>query len=294
MKDNEKKKDRKSLYLVIAIVCMALFGITILSLNKGDSNPTTGDVVNTFVITPEYYSNLPSKPENFDVVKALRQQGVIEDVPERIDETYWKQVDWFPLPETFLDAVENTANTQYHPWWCVGFYDAQITGRIENIDRGTTFTQRVWMRTMPGSRLDFGVKLVPSYPSKKEMIGSRKYGTEDRTIFQDIEVAREHIKAKILRICSDSNNCENTDTTVLGWTLPKLEYDYVKEVWFEVEVSKDIPKGTYIVNFDAVAPDKKFTSDRVWDAIESNQGYNDPNIGNSCGVPHFTFFVEVR
>lgn len=284
------KRMKRELVIGISVVCIALV-LFALSTVKIESE-TYG-----FAITPDYFSEIPKKPYNFDIVQKLRVSGVIEDRPETIDEKYWKQVEWMPLSNLFFDAVENTANSPYLPWWCVGIYDAQMVGRIENIKslgNDTVFTQRFWVRSVPGSMTNLGMKIQPSYPTSKKLTGSRKFGVEDMTVTQNPLIAKEYIRIRVLRVCSDSNNCEETDTFVLGPTLPKLDYNYVKEVWFEVTVSKEIPPDWYVVSLDAVAPSSKFTSDMIYKYLEENKGYQDPNLGQSCGIPSFSFFVEVK
>lgn len=278
-------------YVVVIILCV---GLSLLAVSRIRSNPT---IDSGFKITPEYFSEIPEKPEDFDMIQRLRVSGVIEDKPDRIDERYWKQVEWMPLPDKFYESVENTANSQYMPWWCVGIYDSQMIGRIENIEsfeNNTVFTQRFWVRSVPGSMVNMGIKLQSSYPSQKELIGSRRFGVEGMVVSQIPSLAEEKIRIKIIKVCSDSKNCENTDTFVLEPTLPKLSYDYVKEVWFEVEVDKDTEKGWYIVDINAVAPSREFTSDMTYKYLDKKEGYVDPNLGYSCGVPSFSFFVEVR
>jgi len=286
--------ERKYLYVIITVICIASLGIA-MSLKKTDSaNPNMN--TNNFMMDKDYFSEIPEKPEDFAIIQQLRGAGVIEDWSE-IDERYWKQVEWMPLPEKYLEAIEDIADKPYEPRWCAGTYDDMVE-RIKNIeasDNNTLFMGRFWIRTAPGSTRDFGIKLIPNYPKSKELIGNKKFGTRDMMITQDPEETKEHIRIRVLKVCSDSMNCEETNTFILEPTLPKLYYDYVKEVWFEVEVDKDTPKGWYIVSLIAVAPDKKFTSDMTREHLyEKERGYVDPNFGASCGIPAFFFFVEVK
>lgn len=252
---------------------------------------------NEFKITQEYFSEIPEKPDDFDTVQRLRESGLIEENPEKVNERYWKQVEWMPFSNEFYEAITKSANSPYMPWWCVGIYDSQLIGRVENIESSendTVFVQRFWARTIPGMPATIGLKLTPSYPSSKELIGNRRFGTEDMVISQHPDITRQYIEMKVLRVCSDSSHCEETDTFTLGRTLPTLNYDYVKEIWFEVTVDRNIPKGWYVANLNAIAPDRKFTSDRIYEHLDKDESYLDPNFGQSCGIPSFSFFVEVR
>ena len=286
MKDIERLD--KKYWIMIAIAIGALFIVLKLTQSNTSQSITSG-------LDKDYFSKLPAKPDDFLTIQKLRESGIIEDKPEKIDENYWKQIDWMANGKLFLDATSN-CNPNYTQLWCAGIYDAQMVFRVENIEsleNNIVFNGRFWIRSIPCSRADFGIRLVPSYPMTKKLIGNIEFNANERIVTQDILTAMKYIKIKVVKVCNDEKSCEDGDTFLLGSTHPILSYDYVKEVWFQVEIDRNIPKGWYVVSINAVAPSKQFTSDQVYQHLDIKKDYKDPNLGQGCGVPEFDFFVEV-
>jgi hypothetical protein len=290
MKDIERLDKKYWIVLVIGIIA-AIAGLKFI---QGNTNQNT-NIITPIGLDKEFFSKLPAKPNDFLTIQKLRESGIIEDNPERIDEKYWKQVDWMANGNLYIDAASN-CNPNYTPLWCAGIYDAQMVFRIENIgslENNTIYDGRFWIRNIPCSRADFGIRLVPDYPMTKKLIGNIEFNANERIVTQDILTAMKYIKMKVMKVCDDSKNCVDGDTFLLGSTHPTLSYDYVKEVWFEIEIDRNIPKGWYVVSLNAVSPSKQFTSDQVWQHLDMKKDYKDPNLGQACGVPEFDFFVEV-
>jgi len=289
MKDIENLDKKYWIALAIGIIAI----VVILKVIQGNNNQDAQ--ITTSGLDKDYFSKLPTKPDDFLTVQKLRESGIIEDKPEKIDEKYWKQIDWMPNANLYMDSASN-CNPDYTPLWCAGIYDAQMVFRVENMEssmNNTVYDGRFWIRNTPCTLADIGIRIVPDYPYQKKLIGNIEFNANERIVTQDSSLTQQYIKMKVVKVCDDEKSCEDGDTFVLGSTNPTLSYDYVKEVWFEVEIDKTIPKGWYAISLDAVAPDKHFTSDQVYQHLDMKKDYKDPNLGQACGVPEFDFFVEV-
>lgn len=298
MKKNSKK--RIALYAIVAVVIIAaLYYI---------NNPITGNAISTSTkrvqfsrgANPDYYSLLLPKPADFDQIKLMFERGIIRDDPDRINESYWEQPEWFPrYAESFVPSLEETYNEGREPIWGIGIFDSQIvrsinkdwlenpvipntTGRgiVEIKNNSVVIKHRFWLRAVPGAIKHFGVRIYTSYPTYAHLLGNAFWGIAEQNITQDTNVTEKYIK-----IWTDG-----PDTFTLGNYWPKIEPDYIKEIQVETEISKDTPKGMYVVEVDAGSPSKDYQQEQ---SLKYGLTYTDPNIGMFTSTPSFKLFVEV-
>jgi hypothetical protein len=76
----------------------------------------------------------------------------------------------------------------------------------------------------------------------------------------------------------------------LGTYWPKLSPDYLKEIELTTEISKDTPKGIYVVGVDMGAPSREYQQEQ---SLKYLLSYTDPNIGMYRGPSEFRLFIEV-
>jgi hypothetical protein len=190
LKKNSKK--RVALYAIAAVVLIAALYL----INRPISGNVIADQTNRVQFSreanPDYYSLLPPKPSDFDQIKLMFQTGIIRDNPERINESYWKQPEWFPrYAESFLPALDSTYNDNREPIWSVGIFDTQIYrrinhdwlknptipsttgyGTIEIKNNSVIVKHRFWIRASVGATRHFGVMLYVDYPANSSLLGS--------------------------------------------------------------------------------------------------------------------------
>jgi hypothetical protein len=254
---------------------------------------------------PDYYSLLPAMPEDFRQIQLMWDQGIIRDDPERINSSYWKQPEWFPLySQNFVPTVNMIADQNRLPIWSLGVFDSQIYNRInqdwlsnassipETSGRGTLeiennsiiIEHRFWVRAAPGAAKMYGVGLYPSYPGSAYLKGNEGLGIPNETLNQDPENTKKYFKVSAIEKESGSTEFN------LGVYWPKLESDYVKEVEVSVEVQKNTPKGIYIVGVDMAAPSKNYQEEQ---SLKYLLRYTDPSIGMSRSPSEFRLFIDV-
>ncbi|NIO44406.1 MAG: hypothetical protein GTN36_02530 [Candidatus Aenigmarchaeota archaeon] len=307
MKKNKFR--RTALYVIIAIIAISVLyyvdnyeeftvtGSTIIESKPKYDYSRSGN--------PEYYSLLPPKAADFDQIKYMWERGIIRDNPENVNESYWKQPEWLPLyKESFVDILEDLVEAgDREPIWSLGTFPVQkyviinqnwlqnpteptTTGHglFEIKENGVIVRHRFWVRAIPGAMKRFGVGLQTSYPEEGLLLSEAKWGISEQMVEQDPEVAKEHIKTVVYE--KESGKTEFN----FGTYWPKLQPDYIKEIWVEVEVDKDIPKGKYIVQVDMGAPSREYQESQ---SLKYGLGYVDPNIGIYRGPSKFRLFIEI-
>lgn len=308
MKKNEKKR-RNSLIMVavgiMILVIVASLGIMSIEGKNSQDNPAS-DVCFTRECDPEYWSEIPEMPRDFETRKNQYQYNTIPDSPSVFTDAYWKQPEWVTRTGEevnnfykILDGMMEGRETI----WCVGIYDAEKVLRLDgdelkmeeprinpemealmqlgllSIDsNGLHISGRFWIRACPGARRHFGVKLSTYYPDSealKEISGIVEGG---------VISSPAHTAMQYITLIPEMGHL------TLGTYYPKLEYDYNREVNYELTIDKDIPKGWYIVGINAGVPDRSY---QVNQSIEYGFAYTDPNIGMSAPERQFKIFIEV-
>jgi len=296
----KNKIKRVALYAIAAVVIIAVLYYI--------NSPMTGNVISTNTAkvqfsrqaNPDYYSLLPPKPADFDQIKLMFERGIIRDDPDRINESYWMQPEWFPrYIESFVYSLEETYNEGREPIWSIGIFDSQIVrsinkdwlknpvmpnttghGIVEINNDSVIVKHRFWLRAVPGAIKHFGVRIYTSYPAYAHLLGNAFWGIGEENITQDPNVTEKYIK-----IWADG-----PDTFILGTYWPKLEPDYIREIQVEAKISKDTPKGMYIVEVDVGSPSKDYQQEQ---SLKYGLTYTDPNIGMFMSTPSFKLFIEV-
>ncbi len=306
------KKTNKNRRIAIYIVIAAVFiGLLYYASTQSETGVTGSTIINAKEYdysragNPEYYSLLPAKPADFDSIRLMWERGIIRDVPEKIDETYWKQPEWFPnYAKTFVPALEKLVEAgNREPIWSLGIFDSQIYRRINQgwlqnpYEPNTTghgiieikndsviIKHRFWLRASPGATRRYGVGLSSVYPEKTYLKGNALWGIPEGTISQDAEIAKEYIN-----LWAAEGESGGTEFS-FGVYWPKLEPNYIREIWVTTEIKKDIPKGIYIVGIDAGAPSREYQHEQ---SLKYGLGYTDPNIGMYRGPSEFRIFIEI-
>lgn len=305
MKKNSKK--RIALYAIIAVVLIAALYLM--------NNPITGNAItNTNTTTaydfsrennPDYYSLLPTMPSDFNQIKLMWTQQIIGDDPVRINSSYWEQPEWFPMyTESFLPTLQEIAKDNRLPIWSLGIFDSQIYRGInqdwlkntteipkagyyegaEIKDQSIVVKNRFWMRAAPGAVKIYGVGLSDVYPSQAYFRGNVVIGLPNETVIQDSETTKKYIKISAVEDQSGATEFN------FGTYWPKLSPDYIKQIDVTTEISKDTPKGLYVVGIDAGAPSKDYQEEQ---SLKYLLLYTDPNIGMFRGPSEFRLFIEV-
>jgi hypothetical protein len=254
---------------------------------------------------PDYYSLLPKMPSDFSQIRLMWEQGIIRDDPDRINSSYWKQPEWFPLySENFVSTVNMIADENRLAVWSLGIFDSQIYNRInhdwlstassvpETSGKGKIIIEddyvilqhRFWMRAAPGASKIYGIGLYPVYPGSAYLKGNEVLGIPNETVTQNPEIAKKYFKVTAYE--SETGSTEFN----MGVYWPKLEPEYVREIEVQVEVSKDTPKGIYIVGVDMANPSRSYQEEQ---SLMYLLRYTDPSIGMSRSPSEFRLFIDV-
>jgi len=301
----KKNIKRVILYAVIAVILIAaLYLINNPALITGSSLAQT-EYDYSRANNPDYYSMLPPMPSDFKQIQSMWQLGIIRDDPERINESYWKQPEWFPMyNENFLPLLKTVFEEKRMAVWSLGVFDSQIYNRInqdwirnatevpktsghgelEITNNSVILKHRFWLRASPGAVKIYGVRISVLYPPMAYLKGNQALGIPNETIEQDPNLAMRYIKASTVEKETGSTEFN------MGTYWPKLEPNYLREIEVQAEVDKNIPKGTYIVGVNAGAPSTEYQEEQ---SLKYLLLYTDPNIGMFRGPSEFRLFIEV-
>lgn len=294
------------MYVLIAVVLIAALYLI--------NNPITGNVIATNTTkeydysrsgNPDYYSLLPPMPSDFKVVKLMWQQGIIRDDPNRINDSYWKQPEWWPLyAENFLSTIKYVAESNRMPVWSLGVFNSQIYrainqewlknasnipettghGELEIRENSLVIKHRFWLRAAPGTVKIYGVRISADYPPEANLLGITALSIPNETVKQDPEIAKKYIK--VTAVERDSGEIEFN----FGTYWPKLSPEYIKEIELTAEIDKNTPKGMYMVGVNVGAPSREYQEQQ---SLKYLLAYTDPNIGMYRGPTKFVLFIEV-
>jgi hypothetical protein len=293
-------KKRFVLYIAAAIAVVAILFVVLYSQSPAKITYDFSRAAN-----PEYYSLLPPMPSDFGQIQLLWQQGAIRDDPERINSSYWKQPEWFPLYTlNFVPTLKTIAEDERLAVWSLGVFDSQIYNRVnrdwlsnatsvpETIGKGVVeignnsiiIKHRFWIRAAPGAAKIYGVGLYPVYPSSAYLKGNDALGIPNDTLYQNPNVTEKYMSISAF----DKETVSAEFNMGVYW--PKLNPDYVREIEVTVEINKDTPKGTYILGIDAAAPSKEYQEEQ---SMKYLLKYTDPSIGMARFPSEFRLFVEI-
>lgn len=304
MKKSSKK--RIALYAIVAVILIAAIYLINNSITGNAITSTNTGYDFSRAKNPDYYSLLPPVPFDFSQIKLMWQQGIIRDDPDRINASYWKQPEWFPLySENFVGTLNFIAETNRQPIWSLGIFDSQIYrainqewlqnateipektsgyGIVEIKNDNIIVKHRFWIRAAPGAAKIYGVGIYTSYPPTAYFEGNAAFGLPNQTIEQDPKIVEKYIKVNAVE-----HETGQTEFN-LGAYWPKLDPEYVKQIEVTAEIEKDIPKGFYVVSVDASAPSREYQEQQ---SLKYLLSYTDPTIGMYRGPSNFRLFIEI-
>jgi hypothetical protein len=299
------KKNKNSKVILYAAIAVVLIAALYLVNNPGALSNQAKAVDFSRANNPEYYSLLPAKPSDFAQVQLMWQQGIIRDDPERMNASYWKQPEWFPLySENFVPTIETIVRENRLAVWSLGIFDSQIYNRINQdwLKNATTtpttsgfgvleikgdsivIRHRFWLRAAPGASKIYGVGIYPIYPGTSYLKGNDALGIPNETVQQDPALTESYMK-----ISAVENETGATEFN-MGTYFPQLSYDYVREIEVTTEIQKNTPKGLYVIGIDASGPSREYQEQQ---SLKYLLSYTDPSIGMFRGPSEFRLFIEV-
>ena len=244
-------------------------------------------------------------PSDFSQIQLLWQQEAIRDDPQRINSSYWKQPEWFPLfSQNFVPTLNMIADENRMPVWSLGIFDSQIYNRInsewltnassvpdtagrgvvEVMNDSIVIKHRFWMRAAPGAAKIYGVGIYPVYPASSYLKGNDALGIPNETLYQNPNITQRYMNISAYE--SESNSTEFN----MGTYWPKIDPDYVKEIEVTIVIQKNTSKGIYILGIDAAAPSRSYQEAQ---SLKYLLKYTDPSIGMARFPSEFRLFVEV-
>lgn len=289
-----------SIVIIIAAICISVFyfmntqattqettktGLeTKLEALLGEPIPEKRPLYFDEEIQETVFSKLPEMPNDFYQVRTMLLYNMLRFDPEKINESYWKQPEWFPNYKTLVVPLIQNAKENRRAIWCVGVYPARdliVLERNEDVTEGyTEITRYMWVRSAPLVEQVIGVKSNPIYPQHETLEASEEYGTPGMEVYQDPSMAQEYID-----ISTD------LDEFILTPNFPIYTEDYVKMIEVTIRIRNDIPEGKYVVGLDFGGPSGEFTEENLW---KYKLHYTDPNVGMSCGSRESRIFIQVR
>ncbi len=303
-----KKNRRIALYIIVAVALIAVLYFAnnpiTGSFFTGYSDKTIEPIKFSREDFPEYYSSLPPKPADFDQIRLMWERGIIRDIPERINESYWKQPEWFPdYKKSFVSVLEDLSTSNRIPVWSVGIFNIQIYRRInkdwlenptipetqghgivEIKNDSVVIKHRFWIRSSVGSLRWFGVGLKPVYPQRSLIVGDPRWFIEKKEVTQDPEEVKKYIKIDMWEHATVGKEFN------LGFYWPELSPEYQKQVWVTAEIDRDIPKGLYIIGVEVGKPSREYQHEQ---SLKYGLTYTDPNIAMHVNPGTFELFIEI-
>jgi len=140
LKERKIVSAKNKLLPLIGVGVVIVVSLLIIFTRAPKEREINGDICFTRECNPDYWSELPSMPDDFEARKSQYQYNIIPDDPNIFTEVYWKQPEWVTRSGQEMEKFYNMLRVVEggrEPIWCVGIYDAQKVFRIdkEELDR---------------------------------------------------------------------------------------------------------------------------------------------------------------
>jgi len=287
----ERKKKIGLLFLVLAIAVPSI-SIYALSYNGGGNEEkcqyNSADIRPMYFDSCEFQINwlkdLPEMPEDFYEVTRLFSLGYVQFYPKSLNESYWKQPEWFPNLNMNLETITsyqeevNRTGMERFPVFSTGVYPSEFY--LETNKKGEVLTAYTWIKNTALQSKYEGVGLYETYPSYYEIKNPRGVPTKLLGILsQNSTYAKEHIKINM-----------TPNEFLLSPAYPTLTYDYVKMIKLDITIDTETKPGIYMIGFFVDSPSREF----------STKNYETYGFGYTDGIKEFhinprryTLIIEV-
>ena len=195
------------------------------------------------------FRELPEMPEDFGAVKALLLTGDIDSMCDRLNESYWKQPEFYPLHELGYNAMLNYDGRRGISGY--GAFPAEaMTGAKPGDEINTCFfIQTAWVIDSVQ-----GLKLNPVFPDN---IGFSENGFGPQSSIRYVEQNGEQNKKYFTLELSQRN-------ILLMPTWGIFKYNWTQKINVKVKVSPNTPPGRYIIGAGVSSPDAQYHEEWLW------------------------------
>lgn len=218
------------------------------------------------------FRNLPPLPQDFWEFDQKFVSGQVTDFVD-LGEEYWKQPEFYPTFEENIDFIKNPQGSRVYAFG-IGAYPGDVGADAFPDSQFTvaTFFYSSWL-----VETYQGMKLEAVYPETASVLTPDLQGT-NFTVNQNPSEAGKYFNVTF-----------EPETLVLDPSAPVFGSSWAAKVKINVTVSKDTPKGTYIIGVNPSDPPPEQSG--LW--LKTYEKYSDGGAFR-IGRPVFQLIVFVN
>lgn len=196
------------------------------------------------------FRDLPPFPSDFYVIKVMVDSGKVTDMCAKINETYWKQPEFYPNYEAGYEMMLNPPKDRVGVQG-YGTFPSEAIATV-NPAESTAVNTCFFLKSSWFISTWQGMRLVPAYVGNISFYAN-SFPDGTRGVAQD----------------SATNQQYFTITTDPVYVLLEPTWGYffngwVQKINVQIKVSPDTPKGKYIIGATVVAPDSAHNEEWLW------------------------------
>jgi len=223
-------------------------------------------------------------PQDFYAVRMMWLYSMIRPDSPKITECYWKQPEWwYRFEEDSVPLLKNIPVGRYYAC-CPGLFPADEVIKITKSDNPVgdnyEFTTYTYIRSGSAVELYQGVAFTKEYPEKSTITESIDKTYSGFVAEQDPEIAKQYINFTV-----------EPSYMLLAPSFPIFKWDSKGRIGTHISVSKDIPKGTYIIGFYTDLPPKDVNDKWVDEYLTK---YNNPYTGSMFSPRRYRLYIMVE
>jgi hypothetical protein len=240
------------------------------------------------------FSDAESKhkfPEDFYMKRAMVHYGYVGFDPDAMGPEYWEQPEWFPMfEEKVIPNIITYTGSEREPGWCLGIWQKYriVKARIEETatNDSAKLTFWSWVRVAPPNPNYHGVKIKPVYPNYAKIaefiedLPENQKQWEGFSVEQSTDLAKQYIDVGV----------SPEENILLYPNYPKWYANSTMLVRTDITIKPGIPKGWYIVGYDAGYPDEEFDEAM---RMRHGFGYISPYLEIHCQPKEFRVFIQI-
>lgn len=240
-----KTAGKRKLQLVAAIViCMAAVAGAMVYLGLPKTEQTRGG------LPLSVFRDLPPFPDDFYIIKVMLDSGKIKDMCSKINDTYYKQPEFYPNYQSGYDMMLNPPEGRIGIQGYGTFPSEAITAI--NPAETNTINTCFFLKTSWFISTWQGMKIVPAYAGNISFYAN-SFSDGSRGATQDSATNQQYFT-----ISTDPVH------VLLEPTWGYFYNGWVQKVNLQITVNPNTPKGKYIIGATVVSPDSQHNEDWLW------------------------------
>ena len=193
------------------------------------------DKLNRGYLPRKMFCQIPNLPDDFEEMMILVEYQKITDL-SLINESYWKQPEFFPNWEMVLPVLQTTTNRVG-----VTIPNTYPADAGLSLKAGDSIDVIFFMRSSPQSYFYKGINLYATYPEETTLLQELPDGTT--SIIQDVDKVDSYFEVTY-----------TPDTFILEPSYPVFREGWAKKIVITINAKSNTPKGYYVLGTEITSP----------------------------------------